>query len=373
MKSKKQYIRAFIEWRLYMLITNLLAWNILISVFIYSNFLINPDLFISGPKIFQLIHQSFTPLISIGTIIGIGAWLLEDVLFYRYLAKKSVGILFLMRLVFIILLLLVILLFTSIYHYQRKTFSSQSEYFSRIMDFIINKTTFYFFLIGIIISLIINSFKAIIQKVGYEKFYRIISGYYRTPREEDRIFIFIDLISSTRYAELLGHKKYSSFLLECFRGIGILQLKYRGTQYQFVGDEVVISWSAKRKQNYKNAVNFFFEFKQQLQSRTEYFQKEFGVIPNFTASINSGKIMMAEVGDLKSEIAFHGDVLNTAARIQKQCKSYDKELLVTEKFIGKLKEISEDYNIEWVANKKLTGKQHPVNIYSIQSGKTGIT
>ena len=75
--------------------------------------------------------------------------------------------------------------------------------------------------------------------------------------------------------------------------------------------------------------------------------------------------MIAEVGTFKSEIAFHGDVLNTAARIQKQCKSYNKRLLVTKVFAGKFREVSFGYKIEWLALDHLQGKQHPVDIYSI--------
>ncbi len=215
-------------------------------------------------------------------------------------------------------------------------------------------------------TLIINFSKAIKSKVGYENFYRIISGYYRKPREEDRIFIFIDLISSTRYAELLGHKRYSVFLQACFMELGLLEIKYRAMQYQIIGDEVVLSWKASKIKNFRNAVDFYYEFTEQLHRKRSYFRKEFGIIPKFTASINSGKIMVAEVGTIKSEIAFHGDVLNTAARIQKQCKSYNRRLLVTKNFAEKFREVSFGYQVEWLALDRLLGKQNPVDIYAIE-------
>ena len=363
----QQNLKPRMIWLLNKLFFNLFAWNILVRVFIFLNYLTNPELGETGAKVFQAMHQNGLILTLMASLVAVSSWLFEDILFYKHLAKKSLGVLFVWRIVFVVVLLIVVFLAISIYHYHAKIIVNVSEYFYLIKWFFLNKTTLYFFSVGILISSFINFYKAIRQKVGFESFYPIISGYYRTPREEDRIFIFIDLISSTRYAELLGHRKYSAFLQECFKHLGILEIKYRAMQYQIVGDEVVLSWPSAKKRNFRYAVNFYFEFTSILNSHADDFMKEFGVIPNFTASINKGKIMVSEVGTLKSEIAFHGDVLNTAARIQKQCKSYGKHLLVTKNFADAFKEVSEGYKIKLeTKGKMLIGKQKPVDIYSIE-------
>ncbi len=347
------------------LIFNLLAWNVLLRVFFFLNYLINPDLIFSGAKIFQISHERGFVLTGMASLVAGFSWLFEDVIFYKYLSRKGLGNLFIIRFFFIVIMLAFVLLLFTVYHYQSSFFSDISEYLILLKGFFLNRTTVYLFLIGIIISIGINFFKAIRQKVGYEKFFRIISGYYRKPKEENRIFIFIDLISSTHYAELLGHKKYSAFLQECFKHLGILEIKYRAMQYQIVGDEVVLSWSADKEKNFRYAVNFYYEFQALLSKKAGFFKKEYGVIPSFTASINAGKIMVAEVGTVKSEIAFHGDVLNTAARIQKQCKSYDRSLLVTDSFVEKFKPFSQGYKTEWVTHDPLTGKSKRVGVYAV--------
>ncbi len=362
-----QNLKPRIIWLLSKLFFNLFAWNILVRIFIFLNYLIDPEIGETGARVFQVMHQNGLALTAMASLVAVGSWLFEDVVFYELLAKKSLGVLFIWRLVFVIILLGLVFLVISIYHYHTKIITDISEYLYLIKWFFLNKTTLYLFTIGVIISSFINFYKAIRQKVGFESFYLIISGYYRTPREEDRIFMFIDLISSTRYAELLGHRKYSAFLQECFKHLGILEIKYRAMQYQIVGDEVVLSWPSNKKRNFRYAVNFYFEFSAILNSYADYFLKEFGVIPNFTASINTGKIMVSEVGTLKSEIAFHGDVLNTAARIQKQCKSYNKPLLVTSAFVDDFNEVSVGYKVKMEAEgKMLIGKQKPVDIYSIE-------
>lgn len=352
-------------WLFSKLVFNLFAWNLLLRIFIYLNSLANPDIAISGAKIFQLMHQNGFILTGMASIVAFNSWLLEDVVLYKYLCKKSLGALFTLRFIFIASILTLVFISISIFHYHTKLFTNLSEYLYLIKWFIFNKATLYLFSIGILISFAINFFKAIRQKIGSEQFFRIITGYYRTPKEENRIFIFIDLISSTKYAELLGHRKYSAFLQACFKELGILEIKYRAMQYQIVGDEVVLSWSSKNIKNFRYAVNFYYEFKSILASRDEYFKNEFGIIPNFTASINAGEIMVAEVGTVKSEIAFHGDVLNTAARIQKQCKSYNRPLLVTECFVKKFRPVSQGYQVEWITNDPLAGKLKRVEVYAV--------
>ena len=311
-------------------------------------------------------YQNELVPICMASVLAFSSWLLEDILFYKYLAKKSLGILFIIRLIVIALVILLVFLAISIYHYQGKLFINVREHLELMKWFFFNNAAIYLFTVGILISSFVNFFKTIRLKVGFEMFHKIISGYYRTPREENRIFIFIDLISSTKYAELLGHRKYSAFLQECFQRLGILEIKYKAMQYQIVGDEVVLTWPANKPKNYRYAVNFYYEYMAELDKKSRFFKKEFGIIPNFTASINAGTIMVSEVGTIKSEIAFHGDVLNTAARIQKQCKYHKKQLLVTSNFEEKFRAVSAGYKIDWISKDKLVGKQNPVDIYAIE-------
>jgi adenylate cyclase len=59
-------------------------------------------------------------------------------------------------------------------------------------------------------------------------------------------------------------------------------------------------------------------------------------VPGFKAGLHGGKVVTTQVGDIKSEIVYHGDVLNTAARIQELCNVYGSKLLVSDTLAGKL-------------------------------------
>lgn len=121
----------------------------------------------------------------------------------------------------------------------------------------------------------------------------------------------------------------------------------------------------KTQEEFLKAVDFYYQFKVDLEAKKERFERKYGFIPEFAASLNSGNIMVAEVGEIKNEIAYHGDVLNTAARIQKKCRKYDVKVLATEKFASNLAEVKNGYSIDFVANVNVSGKKEPVSIYKI--------
>ena len=74
--------------------------------------------------------------------------------------------------------------------------------------------------------------------------------------------------------------------------------------------------------------------------------------------------MIAEVGSIKKEIAYHGDVINTASRIQNLCNSYSASLLVSESLLDKMK-LSKDMKSESKGTIGLKGKENPVKIFQI--------
>ncbi len=74
--------------------------------------------------------------------------------------------------------------------------------------------------------------------------------------------------------------------------------------------------------------------------------------------------MIAEVGSIKKEIAYHGDVINTASRIQNLCNSYNASLLVSESLLDKMK-LSKDMKSESKGTIELKGKENLVKIFQI--------
>ena len=85
-----------------------------------------------------------------------------------------------------------------------------------------------------------------------------ILGKLHSPLPDKRIFMFMDLTSSTRYAEILGHEKYSSLIRDIYLELDEYVIAFKGSLYQYVGDEVVISWSVKDGLENNNCIKLFF-------------------------------------------------------------------------------------------------------------------
>ncbi|HZJ20007.1 MAG TPA: adenylate/guanylate cyclase domain-containing protein [Pricia sp.] len=77
-----------------------------------------------------------------------------------------------------------------------------------------------------------------------------------------------------------------------------------------------------------------------------------------------GKIVTAEVGVHKREIAYHGDTINTAARIQEKCRILDKEFLISEDAKNSF-ETSNVFKYHDEGEISLKGKVNEVRIFSV--------
>lgn len=217
---------------------------------------------------------------------------------------------------------------------------------------------------AVIINFLIDFFLLMRKNLGPDYFFNLIRGKYHRPQEENRIFMFLDLASSTTIAERIGHMAYSSLLQDCFRELGLLLLKNNARIYQYVGDEAVITWKINKHTKRDRCITLFFSFQKRLQEKKNYFLQKYNTTPFFRSSINEGRIVMSTVGEIKTEIVYHGDVLNTAARIQSLCKTYHSDLLISEKFYQNIQD-KKVYKFKCFNNISLIGKNEKINIYNV--------
>jgi adenylate cyclase len=203
------------------------------------------------------------------------------------------------------------------------------------------------------------------DKFGQGVLINFFLGKYHRPKEDERIFMFMDLKSSTTYAEELGHLKYSEFIQDCFFDLTDVVIQYEAKIYQYVGDEVVLSWDIKEGLMNGQCLQAFFAYDAWLQGRKKYYKDTYGIIPEFKAGLHLGKVTIAEVGEIKKELAFHGDVLNTAARIQGKCNELQQRLLVSEPVKSKC-ELLHPFTFTDIGNVRLKGKAEKVKLYGVE-------
>lgn len=220
--------------------------------------------------------------------------------------------------------------------------------------------TIYLFLVGFVIDFI----KEIDKKFGPGNLWRMIKGEFHRPKEKNLIFMFLDLKGSTTIAEKLGHERYSELIQSCFEDVSEVVVEYRANIYQYVGDEIVLNWDIAQGLTNLNCLRFYFAYKRLLTAKRKYYEPKFGFVPEFKAGLEMGKVMVAEVGEIKREIAYLGDVLNTAARIQGCCNQFGKELLISERLYQSIQSTTVDA-FELMGDLQLKGKQKSVRVFAV--------
>jgi adenylate cyclase len=216
----------------------------------------------------------------------------------------------------------------------------------------------------LMVSALFNFLRQVSKKFGRGVMLGLMLGRFHNPREDERIVMFLDLKSSTTHAEKLGHIRYSRLIQDCFYDLNHLLVNYEAQIYKYVGDEAILSWEITAGLRNNNCLHIFYAYHRLLQERSDYYQSEYGLVPEFKAGLNLGRITVAEVGEDRREIEYHGDVLNTAARIQGKCNFYGKRLLISEELEAVL-EADESLIATEIGSIELKGKEQQVGVFSV--------
>ncbi|MDE3740472.1 adenylate/guanylate cyclase domain-containing protein [Maribacter polysaccharolyticus] len=198
--------------------------------------------------------------------------------------------------------------------------------------------------------------------LGDNNLKKLLMGKFYNPREEERIFMFLDLQSSTTHAEHLGHLTYSRMIQDCFNDLGMV-IENEAEIYQYVGDEVILTWELKKGLRNQNCLKAFYTFQQRLHKKKGHYLAKYNCLPFFKAGLHSGKITVTEVGKYKKEIAYHGDTINTTARIQGQCNTLNQELLISQQLKEQL--MTNGYDFKNMGSIPLRGKEKEVIVFGV--------
>jgi adenylate cyclase len=305
------------------------------------------------------------------TIMGLVIGSVEILLLANLFKKKSFGSKIILK-TFIYLFSILVFLFslTFITNSVRMNLSIIDPQVAESV--IVFFTNFAFWSVVIYMGAIINVtlfVSEVSDNLGQGILMNFLVGKYHQPREEVRIFMFLDMKSSTTIAEKLGHVDYYRLLNWYYADITEAVLETNGEIYQYVGDEIVVSWKFKKGMKDNSCLRCFFMIKQKFQEVSDKYTKEFGLVPGFKAGLHYGKVTTGEIGVVKKEIIFTGDVLNTTARIQSACNEYGVDILVSDKLISLLN-TDENYQLKEMGETELRGKDEKVKLQTVMS--TGI-
>ena len=297
----------------------------------------------------------------VGLIVGV----LEVVYLEKRFSNRSLGAKFFYKfLIYLTLFIIIIVLLYPIAVTLETGISLlEADAWQKLGRFLISisfLTTLFHLSVRLMVCLI---YSAISENLGYQVFINFFSGKYHQPKIEKRIFMFLDMKSSTTIAETLGHLKYFKLLEIYYNLMSDPIINSFGEVYQYIGDEIVISWKPGKGIDQANCIKCFFDIRHQLNAQKEVLFKEFGFEIGFKAGIHFGEVTIGEIGDLKREIMFTGDVLNTTARIQGLCKELESDLLIS----SAIKELLPHSNYQYSSKGEiaLKGRNKKEELFSV--------
>ena len=237
---------------------------------------------------------------------------------------------------------------------------SINTYFQNVFETkqLLQRTAFWLSIFGVT-----QLFLEINDKYAPGVFIDILGGKYINPKEEKRIVMFLDLKDSTPIAERLGHEKYFLFIREFIRLVAEAVTMHEGIIYQYVGDEVVVSWLYSES-NIKRPLMSIITARKRIQQKSEWFRRRFDEIPEFRVGIHVGVVTVGEIGVIKKDLAMSGDTMNTTARIRSACTELNQKYIVSKAY----KEVANltDWQLQSLGMIDLKGKGEGVELFSLK-------
>jgi adenylate cyclase len=209
------------------------------------------------------------------------------------------------------------------------------------------------------------------QLVGGRTLRDIVLGRYHRPRAEERFFLFVDIAGSTPLAERLGPVAVHRFLGRVFRVASEPIDAHQGEIYQYVGDEMVITWTPEGRPGAR-PVACFFAIERALAAAGPCFEREFSAVPRLRAALHAGPVVTGEVGVSRRAIVFHGDVMNTAARLEQAARELDRRFLVSGDALARLPATG-DWVLEDLGLRSLRGRAAPVHVWAVSEARATVT
>ncbi|MBL86485.1 MAG: adenylate/guanylate cyclase domain-containing protein [Winogradskyella sp.] len=318
-----------------------------------------PDSAISlTPKVFLFASLSVT---IIGFLVGFIEYRFINTLFkpYRFVIKllgKFLFYVFFMEIIVFVTFIVAASIEQNISIFSNEVWEKYLLFFNSIT----HATT----LIQLAFSMLLSLFYVeVSEHLGHSVLTNFITGRYHHPKTETRLFMFSDMKSSTQIAEALGHDVYFQFLASYYNDLSDAILHHKGEVYQYVGDEIVLTWPSTTDSFAQLSLDCFYAMKADLKQRQSHYIKNYGMFPDFKAAIHIGEVTTGEIGALKKDIFFTGDVLNTAARLQSECQTYGVDLLVSKAVVDIV--TSNRYQFNSLGSVQLKGKTQVVELFSV--------
>ena len=206
----------------------------------------------------------------------------------------------------------------------------------------------------------------IIGYVGGKNLLYLLTGHYRRPREERKIFLFLDMKNSSAMVERLGAVSARALIGKFFFDVSGPITDLGGEIYRYTGDGLVAVWSWKSGSKKSRIARTVDAIAAAVRREAEVYRNDFGQLPEFRIGIHGGPIIVCEEGDTRRAIGYYGETIHIAARLEQEARVLDHDCLLS----AEIAELQTDYaqRLLPVGELPLRGLSVSVDAYALQFG-----
>ena len=222
-----------------------------------------------------------------------------------------------------------------------------------------------------------DSFNVMAKSLKEKEFIRDTFGKIVTPQVRDYLLggnvelggetlsvtvMFCDIRGFTTLSENMAPEKIVSLLNEYFTGLEKCISAHGGVINKYIGDAVMALFGAPIpiKDHAQEAFRASLDMRETLvQMNKDFVAKGFPEI-RFGIGLHTGNVLAGNIGAAsRMEYTVIGDAVNTASRIEGLCKTYKKDLLISESTASTITE-----NLSFVDEAEIRGRTEKVKLYT---------
>ena len=204
--------------------------------------------------------------------------------------------------------------------------------------------------------------------IGGEVFVNFMIGRYHKPVAEERIFLFLDVVGSTAFAEAHGDLRAQEYLGAIFATLAEPVRRNGGSVDDYIGDLAMVTWPMKRGLMDACCVRCLFAANDRIEADADAWTARFGTVPRLRAALHGGSVVTAEVGVDRHKIAYFGDAVNVTSRIEALCRPLAVGNLISQDLLDRLGRLPEGVRARSLGAHALRGRGATLSVATLERG-----
>lgn len=221
------------------------------------------------------------------------------------------------------------------------------------------------FAYSIAASLLIILVFRIRDLVGPKVFGHLLLGLYHRPIQEERVFLFLDIVGSTSFAERNGDLATQVWLGRIFNALAAPVRRSGGSIDDYVGDMALITWTIRSGTRDAACLRCVFDFASVLEADAASWEADHGGVPRFRAALHCGPVVTAEIGLERHKITYFGDVVNTTARLEALSKTLDVPVVASADLIRRIDRLPASLRIRDLGTHTVRGRDGALSVVAV--------